>query len=225
MSPARLGLGEWFVITRPAAGLLLCALAGGPALTQSVDLEAGFGLGHVTGGDPAERQDLYGYVEADLGGVYLSVAADHYARAEADTLDLTLGTAGIMAGGTEYDLSYTRTAYPADGGDCCGSLSLALARDLGRDLIGAVTLDYDPGTHLGEAHLELDYGANEKLHLFGSLGLVQQEGARDAGEWQVGLSHALGRRGSLSLQYHDSSSESGYIGLDLSWAGAWSVAW
>lgn len=200
-----------------ATTIALLTLPGTPVLADGLMVYGGAAITFATGGDPAARRDLNLYLEADYANLYLGASTDLYNDATANEIDLTLGYRTTTSGGTSYDVSYTRSLYPQDGGDCCGDFALSLSRPFADALTGTVEASYDPVASLADAHFSLDLAVNDRLTLTGKVGVVQNDGVPDTREWDLAAAYALGETTSLTLHCGGASDRDADLGLDLNW--------
>ena len=196
---------------------LAAALPAAPAAAQGLSVYAGAGLFFKNSSDRGTRNDFNAYIEGEIAHVYGGISGDIYNNANSDVLDFYLGYRNATASGTSYDISYDRSIYPNDGGDCCGDVALSVGVPMGDKFTTTFDANYYPEDKLSDAHLKLEYALNDKVTLSGRIGGVQNAGASDTKEFELAAAYQLGDETAVKLHYYDGNTYDGYFRLDLTW--------
>ena len=157
------------------------------------------------------------YVEGEIQHVYFGVSGDLNNVPESNAIDLYLGYRNETAGGFSYDISYDRSYFPNDGGDCCGTVALSVGAPLSDTLALTVDANYYPEDQLSDAYMTLDYILNDKVTLTAAIGVVQQEEGAAAKDYELAVAYQLSEETAVALHYHNGSDYDGYFALDLTW--------
>ena len=189
------------VQTLAAAGQDLKLLGGGALV---------FGF---EGGDT--EQELSGYLEAERFGFYGGALGLVSTDIDQKRVDLYGGYRAETATGFSYDLSYTRSYYPNDGGNCCGEIALALGQTVGEALNLSGELTYQPEASLAGIEVGAEYFVTERLAISANLGTFEQDTGSSATEWDVGVKYGLNEASDLNLRYYDQPDTDGRIELSL----------
>ncbi len=188
-----------------------------PAAAQGLSVYAGAGIFFKNSSNKGTRNDFNAYVEGEIAHVYGGLSGDIYNDSNSDVVDLYLGYRNSTASGVSYDISYDRSFYPNDGGDCCGDVAFSVGVPLGDKITTTFDANYYPEDKLSDAHLKLSYALNDKVTLSGKVGVVQNAGAPDTKEYQLAVAYQLGDETAVKLHYYDGDTYKGYFGLDLTW--------
>lgn len=197
--------------------IVLSSFSSEPALADGVAVYGGASVGFSLLGGRNLRSNLDVWTEAEFGDLYVGTSFWVGSDRPADVVDLSLGYRSVLESGLAYDLSYTHSYYPYDGGACCGTVALSLSRPVKDRLMAAVSLSFTPEDDSADAHLNLDYRLNDKISLSGGFGLVHDIKAPVSAEWRAGASYALGHKTRLDLRYSDGSVMDSQFGLYLTW--------
>jgi uncharacterized protein (TIGR02001 family) len=195
-------------------GGLMLAAEPQPASAQDMELLGGGEL-ELTFPEDGGRQELSLYLELEREGFYggaLGLASSDSADNE---IDLYLGYRGETEGGFTYDLNYTRYFFPNDGGNCCGDVIFEVGQTIGEAFEITGEVKFDPETSDHSETIGVGYALADDLELSANFGLVHEDGAGDAREWDVGFTYDLSDEAALDLRYYDGSDFSGYLGLSL----------
>ena len=189
-----------------------------PALAGELQVFGGAALSFSSGAANKDtREDLNLYVEGEFANVYAGLSGDVYNKSVNDVIDLYLGYRNTTAGGLSYDVSYDRSFYPNDGGNCCGDINANLSIPLGAKLSTKLDTNYYPESQLSDAHLSLDYALNDKVTLTGKIGIETLDGGGTSKEFQLAAAYQLGDKTAVKVHYYKGDDYKGYIGLDLTW--------
>ncbi len=189
-----------------------------PALAGDLQVFGGAALSFSSGAaNKGTREDLNLYVEGEFAHVYAGLSGDIYNKSVKDVIDLYLGYRNTTAGGLSYDVSYDRSIYPNDGGDCCGDIKANLSIPLGAKLSTTLDMNYYPESQLSNAHLSLDYELNNKVTLTYKIGIETLAGGGTSKEFQLAAAYELGDATAVKVHYYKGDDYKGYIGLDLTW--------
>jgi uncharacterized protein (TIGR02001 family) len=187
--------------------------AAGLVITGGVTLEFTNGeYGHGTG--PSLSTEAY--VEAGINGFHAGIYGLMTDERTDNEVDLYLGYRRDLASGLSWDIGYTRYAYPRDGGDCCGEVTLGLDKSFGDNLSLGIDLAYDPVARIGNAYVDGEYSLNDTWTLSATFGVYQIEDAPNEREWDFGASYALNDEVALDLRWYDSTAYDGYAALAIS---------
>ncbi len=197
------------VLIPVVAGLTLFAA---PLQAGEFEVVGGVTLGFMLGGDTGKRSDLNPHVEAVFRGFYAGVAADIYNDGTNTEISPYLGYRNQTAGGLSYDLSYSRSILPNDGGDCCGSIDAAVDLPIGGRLMAGLDMGLVPETGDTSVDVGLDVAAFDRVTLSASAGVAGNDT-----HWEVGADYLLSDSTNVKASYHDGSDTKPYVGLDLTW--------
>ena len=203
---------------RLAALIAFGFLAAAPATAQEFALYGGASLSYdvqldkASGGDNALSFDPY--IEAEVNHIYGGVALSLGQAAVDQAVDLYLGYRDETVTGMSYDIAYTRTFYPNNGGDCCGEFSMSLGAPVGEKLTLNIDATLDPGASEGSVSIGADYALNDKLTLGAAIGAADFGGAQ---EWEIGGVYQVTDETAVDVHYYDGSDYTGYVSLQLSY--------
>lgn len=210
--------------SRLACATLLGTLLLSPAHAGDLTFTGGAALKFAAGGDPDQRQNLNLHAEAGFSSFYAGASFDLYNASRANELGLSLGYRNTLANGMGLDLSYTRNFYPADRatyphtmGNCCGDIEAVLSMPVGANLTASLDINYYPEDKRADVHAQVDYLMGDRLSLAAKVGRGRDWTGEDTTDWKVSAGYKLGESSTVKLNYFDSTTAAGYLGLDLTW--------
>lgn len=152
------------------------------------------------------------HVEVEARHVYFGLSVDL-----SNVIDLYLGYRNETASGISFDISYDRSYYLNDGGDCCGTVALSVGVPMGDKLALTFDANHYPEDELSDGYVTVDYFLNDKVTLTASIGLVQQDSGGPTQDYELAAAYQLSDETAAALHYYEGSDYDGYFALDLTW--------
>lgn len=156
------------------------------------------------------------YVEAEIDGFYIGIKGLVTDEKIDNQVDYYLGYRRELDTGFSYNIDYTRTSYPRDGGDCCGELELLLFAPVSDKLGLGLDLAYDPELKIGNYYVYGEYYISDKWTLSANYGLYEEVDADRQREWDFGAGYDLSDESALDFRWYDGTDQDGYMALALS---------
>jgi hypothetical protein len=187
-------------------------LVAGSSQAGDLQILGGVTLAFALGGDKGTRSDFNPHIEAEFSHVYAGVSADIYNGSVNDEISPYIGYRSSTGGGLSYDVSYSRTILPNDGGDCCGKIDAGVGLLIGNRLTASLDMGLVPETGDRAVHIGVDVAAFDKVTFTAKAGVAGSDN-----DWELAAGYQLTDSTEVTAHYYDGSAIKPYIGLDLTW--------